>query len=74
MRIKDYKGFEIEVNREKSMAGIELLFYSVYRNKDGREIFCGYSYSDETVRQYIKQLKKDVDQYVEMGQPEEDYL
>lgn len=71
MKIKNYKGFEIEICREKSITGIELLFYSIFRNKDGFEVDNGFSYSDETVREYIKQLKKDVDQFIKEGQPEE---
>lgn len=38
MKIKNYKGFEIEVFRDKTITGNTLLFYSVFKNKDGFEV------------------------------------
>lgn len=71
MKVKYRGDFEIEVYRGKSIAGIELLFYSVFRIKDGFEVTSGYSYSDETVREYIKGLKEHVDRFIEAGEPED---
>lgn len=56
-----YRGHEIEVKREKSMAGYLLLFWSIFRESDGYECDSGYEDSAETVRDKVKQFKKRVD-------------
>jgi hypothetical protein len=62
MKVK-YRGFDIDVRREKSMTGISLLFYGVYSVREGWCLDDGFSYSDETVREYIKELKNTVDDF-----------
>ena len=61
--IVNYKGFEIDVAREKCMAGYALLYYSVY-TPDGEEIICSFEDSAETVRTMIKHMKMRVDEYI----------
>ena len=52
-----YRGCEIECYREESC-----LYYSIFDN--GFEVDSGFSYSEDTVREHIKSLKKTVDDYI----------
>ena len=67
-----YRNCEIECTREKSLSGDVMLFYSVFdlgvHEKD-LEITSGFSEGEDTVRDYVKYLKKVVDDYIE--NPEE---
>lgn len=63
-----YRNCEIECTREKSLSGDVMLFYSVFdlgaHDKDF-EITSGFSEGEDSVREYIKDLKKVVDDYIE---------
>jgi hypothetical protein len=63
-----YRNCEIECTREKSLSGDVMLFYSVFDlgvyDKEF-EITSGFSEGEDTVREYIKYLKKVVDDYIE---------
>ena len=63
-----YRNCEIECTREKSLSGDVMLFYSVFdlgvHEKD-LEITSGFSEGEDTVREFIKGLKKVVDDYIE---------
>lgn len=57
----NYRGYEIEVKREKCLGGWPMLYVSIFRIDDGYEAesFCT---EDETpVREYIKYMKGRVD-------------
>lgn len=56
-----YKGHEIEVTRDRSMAGYSMLFYSVFRQSDGYECTSGFSEGDETVRGFTGILRERID-------------
>jgi hypothetical protein len=58
-----YKGFEITVEREKCMAGYDLLYYHIM-TPDEEFIIDTFEDSAETVREKIKQLKETVDDYI----------
>ncbi len=58
----EYKGYEIEAKREKSITGEPLLFSGVYRICDGYECMCCYENSSETIRDSIKYLKERIDE------------
>ena len=64
-----YKDCEIEVTRDKCLSGWDMLFYSVF--DDGFEVTSGFSESSDTVREFIKDLKRLVDDYRENP---EDYV
>ena len=64
-----YRNCEIECNREKTIEGDDILSYSIIDKKDGYEVCSGIDYGRDTVRDYIKYLKADVDNYIEY--PEE---
>ena len=63
-----YRNCEIECTRSKSLSGEIMLFYSVFdlgvHDKDF-EITSGFSEGEDTVREFIKNLKKVVDDYID---------
>ena len=64
MKVKDYKGFEIEVCRERCLGGWKIIYYSVFRNSDGMEMISGFSDTGDTVRDFIKMIKDRIDEYL----------
>ncbi len=59
-----YRGFEIEVYRERCMAGYPLVYYSIFRISDGWEFDSGFYDTADTVREMIKDMKAKVDHYL----------
>jgi hypothetical protein len=59
-----YKGFEIIVKRDKCLGGWSMLYYDVFRIKDGYHLVGNFEDSAETVRGKIKQCKDIVDDYL----------
>ena len=62
-----YRNCEIECTRGKSLSGEVMLFYGVFDLGvycKGYEIDSGFSTSEDTVREFIKGLKKVVDDYI----------
>ena len=54
-----YKGWDLEVKREKSITGDKILFYSIF---DGDlEINSGYSEGEDTLESFMEYLKNIVD-------------
>lgn len=60
-----YKGCDIDVTREKCLAGYPLLYYSIFRKFDGYEITSGFQDSSDKVRDMIKYMKDRVDGEIE---------
>jgi len=60
----NYNGFEIEVKREQCMAGYSLVYYSTFRISDGWELNSGFYDTADTVRDVIKSMKAEVDDYL----------
>lgn len=60
MKIK-YKGYEVEAKREKSLGGLALLYFSIFRESDGYECLSSFEDSAETVGYKIKELKELID-------------
>ena len=74
MKVK-YRNCEIECTREKSLSGDVMLFYSVFDSgvyDNGFEITSGFSEGEDAVREYIKYLKKVVDDYIKNPDEYED--
>jgi len=65
----EYKGHDIEVNREQCLAGYKLLYWSIFRVGDGFECASGYEDSAETVRDKIQHLRERVDAELEEDDP-----
>lgn len=64
-----YRGHEINVYREKCLAGYKLLYYSVFRESDQFECTSGYSEGCDTVRYWIKYLKERIDEELTKKKP-----
>jgi len=57
----EYKGYKIEVWRDKCLGGWDLLYYVITRLSDGYMPVDSFEDSAETVRDKIKQLKERID-------------
>ena len=68
----DYKGFKIDVRREKCLGGWSLLYYDIFRISDGYHLVGSFEDSAETVREKVKQCKEIVDDYLNNPQDYED--
>jgi hypothetical protein len=64
----NYRGFEIDVHRDKCLAGYNLAYYSAFRISDGWELTSGFYDTADTVRDIIKDMKGLVDDYIEDGE------
>lgn len=61
-----YRGYEIIAERNQSLGGKELLYFSVFRIRDGYECFSSFEDSSETEINKFNQLKEQVDaEYLE---------
>jgi hypothetical protein len=67
----NYRGFEIDVAREKSMAGYSMIYYAVSHIDDLWEFTSGFMDSEDTVREIVKDMKNNIDDFYENPQ---DYL
>lgn len=56
-----YKGYEIDVRREKCMAGGPMLYYSIFRVSDGYECTSGVTEDESRVQTYVGYMKARVD-------------
>lgn len=59
-----YKGFEIEVEREKCLAGYSMLYFTVMELDTLWFLVDSFEDSSETIREKIKQMKEIVDDYL----------
>ena len=62
MKIK-YRGFELEVKKERSLGGDYPLYITAYRLEDGYEYISEYEYSEEKVKDRMDSLKNNIDDY-----------
>jgi hypothetical protein len=60
----NYKDFEINCTREKSLGGENLLYYQIY-DKDGVEVVGSFTTDASSVRVYANSLKEVVDDIIE---------
>lgn len=65
----NYKGHEISVSREKSMAGYSMLYFSIFRLSDGYECLTSFEDSAETVKDKVNQLKERIDNELKEEDP-----
>lgn len=63
-----YRDHEINVRRERCLAGYALLYFAIFRVSDQYECASGYEDSDETVRGMVRHLKARVD--AELAEPD----
>ena len=65
----EYKGHEITVTCEESLAGYEMNFYSIFRTSDGFECDSGYEDSDSTLDDLVETLKCRIDIELKSSDP-----
>ena len=68
MQVK-YKGHEINVIRDKCMAGYELLYFSIFRIADGFVCEDSFTSSADTVREMVAHLKRRIDRELQSTNP-----
>lgn len=56
-----YRGYTISAKRERALGGWDNLYYSIYRDSDGREMVCNFTTGEDTVRDYILYMKERID-------------
>lgn len=56
-----YRGYEIDVRRERSLGGDILLYFSVFRQSDGYEGTSGFTTGSDTVRDYVRYMRERID-------------
>jgi hypothetical protein len=61
----EYRGFDIDVAKEKSLGGDKLTYFSVFRKSDGYEMTSGFSDDNDTVRTWIGMMKSRVDGFID---------
>lgn len=59
----NYRGFEIDVHKDKCMGGWEQLYFTVMRLEDGWFMIDGFSEGNDTVKEFIQDMKNQVDNY-----------
>jgi hypothetical protein len=59
----DYRGFELNANRERSLGGDHLLYYFIIRKVDGWMLEDSFTTGSETPAEYMLYLKAQVDDY-----------
>lgn len=64
-----YRGYEIDVRRERSMGGRSMLYYSIYRISDGYECVAGCTTDSSTVREYVRFMKERIDNELAEADP-----
>lgn len=64
-----YKGYEIEVKRERCLGGWDMTYYTIYRESDGYECVCDFSEGEDSVRDWIKWMKERVDDELASDDP-----
>lgn len=62
MKVK-YRNCEIEVTREKCLAGYDMIFYNIF-TEDGFEVTSSFSESEDTIQTFIKNCKLIVDDWI----------
>lgn len=60
----NYKGFEIDVRREKCMAGYDMVYRDVIRIEDGYLLWGDFSDDADMIREHIKDVKFQIDEYL----------
>lgn len=60
-----YKGFEIEAKREQALGGWTNIYYTVMRESDGWFLCDSFSESEDKIKDFIKDLKNTVDDYLQ---------
>lgn len=60
----EYKGFDLEVTREKCLGGWNMLYYSIFRKSDLWELASGFWDTKDSIKEGIKSCKSIVEDYL----------
>lgn len=66
-----YRGFTIDVRREKCLGGWEMIYYTVMRDSDGwffQDNFCD---TEDTIQTMTRAMKYQIDDYLDNPEEEE---
>jgi len=58
-----YKNYEIEVTKEKCLAGYDMIFYSIF-NEGGFEVTSSFTESEDTIKSIVEDCKEIVDDFI----------
>jgi len=61
---KHHKGYEIEVRRETSLGGDELVYITVFRESDGLEVINEITDAEDYVRDIMHDIAARVDEFI----------
>jgi hypothetical protein len=64
-----YRGYEISVRRERSMGGDDLLYYSIFRMRDGYECTSGFTTDSSSAPEYTAHMKDRIDAELSEADP-----
>ena len=64
-----YKGYEINVHREKCLAGYPLLYFTVIRESDGFFAVDSFTEGTDTVRDYVRYMRERIDAELASDRP-----
>lgn len=64
-----YRGYEIDVYRERCMGGWSMLYFSIFRVSDGRECLASFTEGSDTVSEYVGYMKERIDSELESDDP-----
>lgn len=59
-----YKGFILEAKREMCLGGYKMAYFNAARESDGLELICSYSEGEDHLRDFIKQMKEEIDGFL----------
>ena len=66
--VKMYRGYEIEVRRERCMGGWDLIYYSATRISDGWVRIDSFTDSSDTLATMVKCVKEQLDDFTGGGE------
>lgn len=65
--IASHRGYRLDAHRAKSLGGDTLLYWSIFRERDMREMDSGFSTTSDTSRTWLKLMKQRVDAEIADG-------
>lgn len=72
--VSHYRGHKIDVTREQSLGGRDMLYYTIMRDDDGYLCVDDFEESDEKVREKIVSLKSLIDGELQEDDPWEERI
>lgn len=64
---KHHNGYEIEVRREMSLGGDELVYITAFRESDGLEVINEITDAEDYVRDIMRDIVARIDEFIRTG-------